>query len=189
MKLYRLVLVAIPTMWASLAVSDHPQVPTKSLPTATPPGTRRNEDAAAWLRYPPDDFYGSAQKIDEKDTYEVVASAKDLLVSPFGGLDEKAFSKVSPDDARRYTGHYYRCPKAKTPYLVRAAYGNSVWGQFEFEHVGRKLHIRHGSLGRSFQSFKTAFILNLDFEPEEVFISVSIAEWPLTMSGTCQPLP
>jgi hypothetical protein len=50
--------------------------------------------------------------IDEKDSYEVVASAKDLLISSPGDLRDKSFVKVSPDDARRYTGHHYRCPTA-----------------------------------------------------------------------------
>jgi hypothetical protein len=51
-----------------------------------------------------------------------------------------------------------------------------MWGKFEFRRSGRKIPIRHGSLGRSFQAFKTAFIVNLDFAPEEVYVSVSIAE-------------
>jgi hypothetical protein len=51
-----------------------------------------------------------------------------------------------------------------------------VWGKFEFRRVGRKILIRHGSLGSSLQAFKTAFIMSLDFEPEEIYVSVSIAE-------------
>jgi hypothetical protein len=176
MRVYRLVLAGIPVVWGSLALSDPPQAPTKSVPRAALPGARKIEDAAAWLRYPPVDLPGPLKEIDEKDTYEVMASAKDLLISHHGDLRDKSFVKVSPDDARRYTGHYYRCPDGKTPYLVLAAYGNSVWGNYEFRRAGRKILIRHGSLGRSFQAFKTAFNLNLDFEPEEVYVSVSFAE-------------
>ena len=177
MKSYWLVLIAIPTAWGALALPSRPQAPTKSLPTAAPPGTLGIGDASAWLRDPPEDFRDAARKIDESDAYEVVASARDMLVfSPFGGLNDAAFSKISPDDARRITGPYYRCPDGKTPYLVRAAYGHSGTGVFEFERAGRKVHIRHGSLERSFQAYRTAFILNLDFEPEEIYVSVSIAE-------------
>jgi hypothetical protein len=82
MRPHQLVLIAIPVAWGSPAFSDYPQAPTKSLPTATLPDARNIEDATAWLRYPPDDLRNPRQEIDEKDTYEVVASAKDLLQCP-----------------------------------------------------------------------------------------------------------
>jgi hypothetical protein len=176
MKPLRLVLVAIPMLCVSPAFPDDPRAPSKTLPTATPPGGDWGGDATAWLSYPPHGLFDSAQKIDEKDTYEVVASAKDLLISALGDLSAKTFSKISADDARRYTGHYYRCPEGKTPYLVRAAYGNSFYGQFTFERAGRNIFVRHGSLGHRSQAFKTAFVLNLDFEPEQAYVAVDIAE-------------
>jgi hypothetical protein len=177
MRPYQLVLVGILVVWGSLVCSDPPQAHTKSLPTVALPSARKTDDATTWLRYPPVELLGLWQDIDENNTYEVVASAKDLLISPYvRGLHDKSFVKVTPDDARRFTGHYYRCPEGKTPYLVRAAYSNSVWGRFEVQRSGRKILIGHSSLGRSFQAYKTAFILNLDFEPEELYVAVSIAE-------------
>lgn len=175
MRPFRLVLVAIPLAWGSLAFSDDPRAPSKSLPDATPAAGIPGGDATAWLGYPPQGLFDSPSKIDENDAYEIVASARDGVLS-YGGLGDKSFVKITPDDARRYAGHHYQCPAGKTPYLVRSAYGNPVWGMFTFERSGRKILIRHGSLGHSFQAFRTAFVLNLDFEPEQVYVAVDIAE-------------
>lgn len=171
MKPHQLVLIAILAVWGSLASADSPDAPTKSYPTATVPG-----DASEWLQPIPDEMIEPPHKIDEKDAYEVVASAKDYVISAPGGLDKRAFVKISTEDAQRYTGHYYRCPAGKTPYLVRAAYGNPVWGVWEFRRLGRKVLVSHGSLGHEYRAFKSAFILNLDFEPEALYVAVHIAE-------------
>lgn len=176
MRRYLLFVVAIALLSGSDAVSGPPRTPSKTRPSVATPSETRIGDGLEWLRSPPDDFPLSPEVLDESDAFEVVASAKSLCVSQFGGLWDRTFSKLTPDDARRLTGHYYRCPKGKTPYVVRAAYGNSVWGKFTFPRVGRKIEIRHDSLGHGFQAFKTAFVLNLDFEPEEVYVTVHIAE-------------
>lgn len=171
-----LVVVAIALVSGADAVSETPRPPAKTLPIASAAGETRNGDGLDWIRNPPDDFPLDPLELDESDAFEVVASAKVVCVGPYGGVWERAFCKLTPEEARRITGHYYRCPKGKTPYLVRAAYGNSVWGKFSFKQAGRKLWIYHGSLGHEFRAFKTAIVLNLDFEPEEVYVTVSIAK-------------
>ena len=64
------------------------------------------------------------------------------------------------------TGPSYRCPAGKTPCQSGRCTATPGPAPTVFERVGRKLCIHHGSLGYEAGPYKTAFVLNLDFEPE-----------------------
>ena len=169
----RVLLVAVISLaCASPGITGDPQVPTKSLPAVG--GRADSESAKAWQLWPPEEFRnGDPKAIDVKDTYEVVGTMRENTVEY--DLRDRSFQKIDADTANRLTGHYYRCPEGKTPYLVRAMYGNAGTGAYDFEQIGRKLRIHHGSLGMNHGLHKAAFVLNLDFEPEILYVSAGFA--------------
>ena len=91
-------------------------------------------------------------------------------------LQQTSISKLSPERAMWFTGHYYTCPSGKQAYLVRAVYGHAGTGSFSLKRLEDDLLITHESLGRSTIYQKTALVVNLDYEPDQIFIRVSIAE-------------
>jgi hypothetical protein len=103
----------------------------------------------------------------------VIASKVNLA---FMELEQTSIVKFSPELAIWYTGHYYSCPEGKQPYLVRAVYGHAGTGAFSLKRLDDDLLILHQSLGRSTIYQKTALVVNLDYEPDQVFIRVKIAE-------------
>ena len=181
---------ATPIAWLGMIAMAHPQgpvdlpsgkvprVPGKSLPACQPPATGKPGDASAWLRNWPDDFpFLEIERIADADIYEMVASQADFHML-FDGPADPSFTAISPEDASRYPGHYYRCPEGKTPYLVRAVYGNVGTGGFMIGHVGRKLTVGpwRSHLGSDFVPRKTYFVLNLAFEPEDAYIMAGVAK-------------
>lgn len=150
-------------------------IPTKTLPAAmTGAGTRF--DGCDWIKRPaegqfPDD---GTREVEDTDVYEVVASKQDVSVNI--DLKDRTFVKLTSDDASRHTGRYFRCPRGKTPYLVRAIYGYGGTGRYVVERFGRKLHVLHGSLGTEWIANKSALVVNLDFELEDVYTDVAIAK-------------
>jgi hypothetical protein len=152
---------------------DGPQAPNKIVPPSG--GPTGGPPVPTWQKRPPREFLsGPVQALDDKNAFEVVGTMRDLAVDH--ELAGQAFVKIDPEHAAYLTGHYYRCPEGKTPYLVRAVYGAAGTGKYDFSRVGRKLRINHGSLGRQFVEHRSAFILNLDFEPEDIFVSAHMAE-------------
>jgi len=130
---------------------------------------------AEWLREPDSEDVQSENIFDipKSDIYEVTASKVNLA---FIELEQTDISKLSPELAIWYTGHYYTCPADKQPYLVRAVYGHAGTGAFSLKRLEDDLLIVHQSLGHSTIYQKTALVVNLDFEPDQVFIRVKIAE-------------
>lgn len=130
---------------------------------------------AEWLREPNVEDVQSEKYLDIPitDIYEVTASKIDIA---FMELKQKSISKLSPELAIWYTGHYYTCPAGKQPYLVRAVYGHAGTGAFSLRQLDDDLLIIHRSLGRSTIYQKTALIVNLGYEPDQIFIRVKIAE-------------
>jgi len=62
------------------------------------------------------------------------------------------------------------------PYLVRALYGHSANGYFDFRWCGNDLMISHISLGRTSMVNRTAFIVFLPKQPNSAILYVNIAE-------------
>ena len=130
---------------------------------------------AEWLREPnsEDVHGGDYPDIPITDIYEVIASKIDFA---FMELEQNSISKLSPELAIWYTGHYYTCPPDKQPYLVRAVYGHAGTGAFSLKQFDDDLLIVHQSLGHSTIYRKSALVVNLDYEPDQIYIRVKIAE-------------
>lgn len=130
---------------------------------------------AEWLREPDveDIQSGKYSDIPKTDIYEVTASKIDIA---FSALQDTSMSRLTPESAMWYTGYYYTCPPDKQPYLVRAVYGNAGTGAFSLKRLGQDIMVLHRSLGRSIIYQKSALVVNLDFQPDQVYIRVTIAE-------------
>ena len=130
---------------------------------------------AEWLREPDLENVRSENILDipQTDIYEVTASKVNFA---FSALEETSIVKLAPESAIGFTGHYYTCPPNKQPYLVRAVYGHAGTGAFSLKRFDDNLLILHQSMGHSTIYQKTALVVNLDYEPNQVFIRVKIAE-------------
>ncbi len=172
-RLLRIVLTVLMTC-GCLCQSVHPQVLTKTGPVATS-GPSPQGDGREWLNPPSEGAFpdGATHAIQASDVYEVVASKN--YVPVVRDLKDRAYVKLTPDSAVYFTGHYFQCPKGKTPYLVRAVYGHGGTGKYSVMRFGRKVLIDHGSLGRTDAANKSALLVNLDFEPEAIYTVVHIA--------------
>jgi hypothetical protein len=135
----------------------------------------KSQAGAEWLREPDAEDAQSEKYTDipQTDIYEVTASK---IAFAFMELEQTSIYKLSPELAIWYTGHYYTNSAGKQPYLVRAVYGHAGTGAFSLKRLGDDLLVVHQSLGHSTIYQKTALVVNLDFEPDQVFIRVKIAE-------------
>lgn len=172
-RMHVILSVLITCGWLGQAVQ--PQVPTKTLPVAMS-GPLPQGDGRDWLNGPPEgEFLDDAtREVEESDIYEVVASKS--YVPVFSDLKERAYVKITADSAKFFTGHYFKCPQGKTPYLVRAVYGHGGTGKYFVKRSGRRVLVEHGSLGRTDLANKSALVVNLDFEPEAIYTVVHIAQ-------------
>ena len=135
----------------------------------------RMQAGAEWLREPELEDVQSEKylEIPQTDIYEMTASK---IGFAFMELEQTGIFKLSPELAVWYTGHYYTCPPGKQPYLVRAVYGHAGTGAFSLKRLEDDLLILHQSMGHSTIYQKTALVVNLDYEPVQIFIRVKIAE-------------
>lgn len=142
------------------------------LTTGTPP----KGDGVKWLSSPPSGVFSPDQALDigEDDVYEVVASKKDVAI--LLDLRDRRCIAITLQRAKYFTGNYYKCPNGKTPYLVRAVYGQGGTGHYFVRRNGKQLLVEHGSLGQQKLANKSALIVNLEFEPTNIYTIVSMAE-------------
>jgi bla regulator protein blaR1 len=110
------------------------------------------------------------------DVYEVGASKLDL--SSIRELPPSGFRALKEPEAIHFTGAYYSCPSGKRPYLIRAVYARSGFGQFRAERRGSSLAIVWGAplalqIARSGEYQSSAVVVNLDFTPDEVYTELS----------------
>ena len=127
-----------------------------------------------WLKLEPATFWdGKQMEIEGNEIYEVVSSKVDVAINR---LSERNIVKITESQARWYTGNYYQCSDGKTPFLVRAVYGYGGTGKFRLWLNKNMLLIEHGSLGDEYVMNYTALIINLDFEPESLYVNLHIAK-------------
>lgn len=145
------------------------------LASATAVGWGEDEAGSAWLRQPPDSV--SVTKgwvaVPTKDAYEVVASREAWAVVL---LEKEPIVPLSAELARSLAGDHFIADPDKKPYLVRAVCGHGATGGYTLSRRGRELLIAHGSLGRHRRYQRSAFIVNFDVPPTELYLTVSIAE-------------
>ena len=134
------------------------------------------EDAAgmAWLRKPPSsDPKARWVALLTKDAYEVVASMEPWAVSL---LETKPILPLSEAMARSLAGGHFVAEPGKKPYLLRAVCGHGATGGYSLRRRGNQLLIAHGSLGHHSRYHRSAFVINFETPPEELYLTVSIAE-------------
>lgn len=133
------------------------------------------EDGSDWLRMPSKESFSLPRfTIAEDSFFEVVASKQGVAV--FSDLQARAYRFLPPSDARYFTGRYFRCAEGKNAYLVRAVFGNGGGtGSYQLMRLGDSLLVAHSSLGNSTQYNKSAIVACLDFQPEAIFVTLSVA--------------
>ncbi|MES2695120.1 MAG: hypothetical protein V4773_16725 [Verrucomicrobiota bacterium] len=130
-----------------------------------------------WVVKPLDHKYGPNEKnrLDRTEVYEVVASKVEVVIT--GYLARKSFIEISEQTAAAYTGHYYRCPPGKKPFLVRAVYAFGGTGSYMVVRHHDSVWVQHDSLGSAPMTInKSALVVNLDFVPNEAYATVSVIE-------------
>ena len=128
-----------------------------------------------WLRPPPENkSAGDWIPLAATDVFEVVASKE--IVAILRDLPDKPFAPLTDDQARYFTGTYYRKESGKKTFLIRAVYGQGGTGRYTVSHRGNDILVDHGSLGHQSAFHKSALIVNLDFEPHELYLVAEIAE-------------
>ena len=133
------------------------------------------KDGDDWVHRPSGKFtWPDWTDLPETDIYEVVATKEtSALISE---LADKEFALITEDTARHYTGHYFRCPAGKKPYLVRAVYGQGGTGGYEIYKRGKELLVHHHSLGGATLVNKSALVVNLDFNPVSSYTFLELAK-------------
>ncbi|WP_411828041.1 hypothetical protein [Luteolibacter sp. AS25] len=125
-----------------------------------------------WYTVPPGWEWRKWEKLPQEQQYEVVTSQAGIAI--YLRLREEKFIELTEKSAKRFTGHYFTCPQGMKPYLVRALYGHGGTGSYDVTFQGTKIHVSHSSLGDTMESTKSAIIVNLPFQPTEVFTHNSV---------------
>jgi hypothetical protein len=110
------------------------------------------------------------EEIPATDRYEVIAS---MRASAESLLQKMPFAPLSDAQARRFTGAYYTCPKNKRPFLVRALYRSGGTSRFWAYKISNSIWILHESTEIDSTILRTAFVLNIDFAPTQIYVSTA----------------
>ena len=70
-----------------------------------------------------------------------------------------------------FPGFRYACPNGTSAYLVRALYERPSNGTFNVKQRGHDLLVRHYALGPRSASHRSALVVCLGFEPEQVYVA------------------
>jgi len=128
------------------------------------------EGGREWLDGSPSpQSFEAATDIPASDIYEVVASKEYAAV--LGDLKERAFVQISEAQAKYYTGHYFQRKPGQRTYLVRAVNTNGGTGSYSVKRNGNTLLVHHGSLGAPVSVERSALVVNVDFDVEQVRVS------------------
>jgi len=126
---------------------------------------------ANWTVRPPATAFPSLwtlHTVPDTDIYEVAPTK--IYVAKFRDLEKKPFTEISCETAKYFTGPYFKCGvPTKRPFLIRAVYENGGTGQFVIRYRDRELFVHHGSLGQAPGVVNLPLIVNLPFEPTNVF--------------------
>lgn len=126
----------------------------------------------SWIAEPPSRIsFKKQEALPAGDVYEVVAS---MRANAEAELQKIPLLPLSEAQARKFTGESYSCPKGKRPFLTRALFGHAGTGRFWVYRINREIWVLHESLGSEFVSSRTALVVNLDFDPAQAYVTVSI---------------
>lgn len=71
-----------------------------------------------------------------------------------------------------FAGFSYACPDGTSAYLVRALYEHPTTGTFSAQKSGNDLLVLHYALGAQSIAYRSALVVCLDFEPQNVYVGV-----------------
>ncbi len=83
-------------------------------------------------------------------------------------LKDEPFLRIGND---YFPGFRYKCPSSTTAYLVRALYEHPSNGMFSAKRSGDDLLVRHYALGSKADLHRSALVVCLDFEPNQVYVA------------------
>jgi hypothetical protein len=135
------------------------------------------DDAQSWVSSPPADrvsYEHRGSQLEESCIFEVTVSKFDLAYSQY--LFAAPIAAITVEQAKMYAGAAYNCSESKHPYLIRGVYFNGGTGGFSAYHWGRNIWIFHGCLAGGENLKKSALVVNLDFNPERVYVSAAVSE-------------
>jgi hypothetical protein len=117
----------------------------------------------AWLRSWPQGATGQDVPPDQitEIPHSLFEYAEDLLKNePYFHIGEGYFP-----------GFSYACQSGTSAYLVRALYERPSTGTFNVKQHGHDLLVRHYALGPRSVSHRSALVVCLGFEPEQVYVA------------------
>ena len=92
--------------------------------------------------------------------------------SLFGQAEDLLKSKPILEIGEHYfSGFAYRCPGGTGAYLIRALYEHPNSGTFNVKQRGKDLLVRHYALGPRSNTHRSALVVCLGFEPEQVYVA------------------
>jgi len=144
-----------------------------TLLVATSCATDDEQLRCQWLRWPPAAEVTEAWlEVPRSDVYEVAASMQAFAANELASV---VVIPLTIDRAKLFNDRYEPV-SGKEPYLVRAVYGHAGTGRYDLLRRGDDVRVVHGSLGHTSVCHESALVVNLDFEPREVYVEVHIAE-------------
>ncbi len=90
-------------------------------------------------------------------------------------LADKPVMPLGQESPGYFGQHNFSCPAPARPYLVRALYRNGETGTFYLTRYDAALLVLHRSFGMPSSMQRTALVICLDFEPTDVYHSLSTA--------------
>lgn len=104
--------------------------------------------------------------------YEVEEPYRNAAIN---ALASKSLIEIGNKEAILYTDGESSFPKDKKIYLVRSVYGYLGSGGYEVKYNGSHLIVQHSSLGSCMLYNKSALVVELNSEPKQVDVYVSVA--------------
>ncbi|UYB52746.1 hypothetical protein OCJ37_01905 [Xanthomonas sp. AM6] len=127
------------------------------------------EQPESWLRAPATNINTAkiVKPVPRDYIFEVPVSLFDMAMEE---LRAKPIVPLQSYDVDSFSRWHFSCPRATSPYLVRAVYSNGGTGGYHLQQVDSSLWVGHASLGASSGEHRSALLACLDFQPSQVFV-------------------
>ena len=130
----------------------------------------------SWYNAPPPETprRGEWEQLDRARIHEVLES-RELQAEEL--LQDVSIVEVTAEQAAELIGATLPDQPDTQPYLTRGVYLNGGTGSFSVYLLEDQLLVHHGSLGhRAVPMKRQALVLQLEQEPQDVFVTCSMAE-------------